>query len=63
MNDAMPNTFTAQTLFEILRKLPEEDRKHMKVTISDDNDERSDVDDYTTCLNRVFLCVKRTFTV
>jgi len=59
----MRNIITAQTLFEILRKLPEEDRKHMKIVASDDNDERVEIDDCSMCINRVFLHVKRPFGV
>jgi hypothetical protein len=44
-----------------LRALPEEDRKRMHVVASDVNDERSDVDDYVLCVNRVILRVKHSF--
>ena len=57
----MAKTFTAQHLFEMLRNLPEEERKHMKVVVSDNDDERCDVDDYIVCINRVNLRVKRPF--
>lgn len=57
----MPKSLTAQQLFEVLRSLPEEDRKRMRVVVSDVNDERSDVDDYVLCINRIILHVKHSF--
>ena len=57
----MPKFLTAQKLFEVLRSLPEEDRKRMRVVASDVNDERSDVDDYVLCINRIILHVKHSF--
>ena len=57
----MPKPLTAQNLFEILRTLPEEDRKHMKIVLSDIDDERADVTDYVLCINRVILQTKRSF--
>ena len=57
----MPKFLTAQQLFEVLRSLPEEDRKRMRVVASDVNDERSDVDDYVLCINRIILHVKHSF--
>jgi hypothetical protein len=57
----MPKFLTAQQLFEALRALPEEDRKRMHIVASDVNDERSDVDDYVLCVNRVILRVKHSF--
>lgn len=57
----MPKSLTAQHLFEVLRSLPEEDRKRMRIVVSDVNDERSDVDDYVLCVNRIILHVKHSF--
>jgi hypothetical protein len=57
----MPKFLTAQQLFEVLRVLPEEDRKRMRVVVSDVNDERSEIDDYFLCINRIILHVKHSF--
>lgn len=54
-------TFSAQKLFEILQKIPAEDRKHMKVVVGDVDDEREDVKEYTLCISRVILQVNRSF--
>ena len=54
-------TFSAQKLFEILQKIPAEDRKHMKVVVGDVDDEREEVKEYTLCISRVILQVNRSF--
>jgi hypothetical protein len=52
---------TAQKLFEILQKIPAEDRKHMKVVVSDIDDERANSVGYTLCISRVIIQVNRSF--
>ena len=57
------SVITAQNLFTVLRKIPEEERKRMKIVVSDVDDECEEITDYSLCFSRVILHVNRSFQV
>jgi len=54
---------TAQELYDVIRKIPEDDRRHMVLKVKDINDERAVVTGITGCQNCVSLEVDSTFEV